>query len=191
MEFSTFFQVTTGCRYLSQELVFVCVVGMGGVMHVEKLTLTQCCTLRTFYQRCGKHFDLFPVQKEVIPAILESAQQGLLIGRGGYKPRDICVSAPTGSGKTLAFVIPVIQVSCSRPHLTSILQVMSLLLCVSVKKEHKRNSPDEMKIFLYPGANGAGGVQSSGFGCVAHQRTRSAGEDQIKKKSSESLELHR
>lgn len=82
-------------------------------MHVEKLTLTQCCTLRTLCQTCGKHFDLFPVQKEVIPAILESAQQGLLIGRGGYKPRDICVSAPTGSGKTLAFVIPVIQVSCS------------------------------------------------------------------------------
>nr|XP_046266290.1 ATP-dependent RNA helicase DDX51 [Scatophagus argus] len=57
---------------------------------------------------------LFPVQKEVIPAILESAQQGLLIGRGGYKPRDICVSAPTGSGKTLAFVLPVIQVLMER-----------------------------------------------------------------------------
>ncbi|XP_038582407.1 ATP-dependent RNA helicase DDX51 isoform X2 [Micropterus salmoides] len=57
---------------------------------------------------------LFPVQAEVIPAILESAQQGLLIGRGGYKPRDICVSAPTGSGKTLAFVIPVIQVLSER-----------------------------------------------------------------------------
>ena len=54
---------------------------------------------------------LSTVQAEVIPAILESTQQGLLIGRGGYKPRDICVSAPTGSGKTLAFVIPVIQVS--------------------------------------------------------------------------------
>ncbi|XP_034755801.1 ATP-dependent RNA helicase DDX51 [Etheostoma cragini] len=57
---------------------------------------------------------LFPVQAEVIPAILESARQGLLIGRGGYKPRDICVSAPTGSGKTLAFVIPVIQVLMER-----------------------------------------------------------------------------
>ncbi|XP_047438839.1 ATP-dependent RNA helicase DDX51 [Mugil cephalus] len=57
---------------------------------------------------------LFPVQAEVIPAILESAQQGLLIGRGGYKPRDICVSAPTGSGKTLSFVIPVVQVLMER-----------------------------------------------------------------------------
>ncbi|XP_005755800.1 ATP-dependent RNA helicase DDX51, partial [Pundamilia nyererei] len=46
--------------------------------------------------------------------ILESAQQGLLIGRGGYKPRDICVSAPTGSGKTLSFVIPIIQVLMDR-----------------------------------------------------------------------------
>ncbi|XP_051812375.1 ATP-dependent RNA helicase DDX51 [Acanthochromis polyacanthus] len=59
-----------------------------------------------------QHF--FPVQAEVIPAILESAQQGLLIGRGGYKPRDICVSAPTGSGKTLSFVIPVIEVLMER-----------------------------------------------------------------------------
>ncbi|XP_041662052.1 ATP-dependent RNA helicase DDX51 isoform X2 [Cheilinus undulatus] len=58
--------------------------------------------------------QLFPVQAEVIPAILESAQTGFLIGRGGYKPRDICVSAPTGSGKTLAFVIPVIQVLMER-----------------------------------------------------------------------------
>nr|XP_057913564.1 ATP-dependent RNA helicase DDX51 [Doryrhamphus excisus] len=55
-----------------------------------------------------QHF--FPVQAEVIPAILESAQHGTLFGRAGYQPRDICVSAPTGSGKTLAFVIPVIQV---------------------------------------------------------------------------------
>uniref|UniRef100_A0A672Z9K1 ATP-dependent RNA helicase n=1 Tax=Sphaeramia orbicularis TaxID=375764 RepID=A0A672Z9K1_9TELE len=57
---------------------------------------------------------LFPVQAEVIPVILEGAQQGLLIGQGGYKPPDICVSAPTGSGKTLAFVLPVIQVLMER-----------------------------------------------------------------------------
>ncbi|XP_014859523.1 PREDICTED: ATP-dependent RNA helicase DDX51 [Poecilia mexicana] len=59
-----------------------------------------------------QHF--FPVQAEVIPAILEGAQHGFLIGRGGYRPRDLCVSAPTGSGKTLAFVIPVIQVLMER-----------------------------------------------------------------------------
>ncbi|KAL4660426.1 ATP-dependent RNA helicase DDX51 [Arapaima gigas] len=58
------------------------------------------------------HF--FPVQAEVIPAILEGVGDGLLVGRGGYWPRDICVSAPTGSGKTLAFVIPIIQALLKR-----------------------------------------------------------------------------
>ena len=43
--------------------------------------------------------------------MLECVAQGLLVGRGGYRPRDICVSAPTGSGKTLAFVVPLVQVS--------------------------------------------------------------------------------
>ncbi|XP_053784416.1 ATP-dependent RNA helicase DDX51 [Desmodus rotundus] len=51
----------------------------------------------------------FPVQAAVIPAVLESAANGFLVGRGGYQPRDLCVSAPTGSGKTLAFVLPVVQ----------------------------------------------------------------------------------
>lgn len=45
----------------------------------------------------------------MIPALLESADNGFLVGRGGYQPSDLCVSAPTGSGKTLAFVIPVVQ----------------------------------------------------------------------------------
>lgn len=47
----------------------------------------------------------------MIPAILQSASNGYLMGQGGYRPKDICVSAPTGSGKTLSFVIPIIQVS--------------------------------------------------------------------------------
>ncbi|XP_056387180.1 ATP-dependent RNA helicase DDX51 [Hyla sarda] len=56
----------------------------------------------------------FPVQAEVIPAILESCVHGFLVGRGGYRPNDICVSAPTGSGKTLAFVVPIAQVLAER-----------------------------------------------------------------------------
>ncbi|XP_051828541.1 ATP-dependent RNA helicase DDX51 [Antechinus flavipes] len=56
----------------------------------------------------------FPVQAAVIPALLESASHGFLVGKGGYQPSDICVSAPTGSGKTLSFVIPVIQVLLER-----------------------------------------------------------------------------
>ncbi|XP_061914995.1 ATP-dependent RNA helicase DDX51-like isoform X2 [Entelurus aequoreus] len=59
-----------------------------------------------------EHF--FPVQAEVIPAILESTHHGALIGRAGFKPRDFCVSAPTGSGKTLAYVIPIVQVLMER-----------------------------------------------------------------------------
>ncbi|XP_041079669.1 ATP-dependent RNA helicase DDX51 [Polyodon spathula] len=72
-----------------------------------------CPKLLTKLQSNGiQHF--FPVQAELIPAILESAVHGLLIGKGGYRPRDICVSAPTGSGKTLAFVIPVVQALLER-----------------------------------------------------------------------------
>ncbi|XP_048370646.1 ATP-dependent RNA helicase DDX51 isoform X2 [Sphaerodactylus townsendi] len=58
--------------------------------------------------------SLFPVQAEVIPAILESTSGGFLTSRHGYQPSDICVSAPTGSGKTLAFVIPVVQALLER-----------------------------------------------------------------------------
>ncbi|XP_062399915.1 ATP-dependent RNA helicase DDX51 isoform X2 [Sardina pilchardus] len=58
--------------------------------------------------------NFFPVQAEVIPAVLESVCHGLMMGRGSYRPRDICVSAPTGSGKTLAFVIPIIQALSER-----------------------------------------------------------------------------
>ncbi|XP_038008465.1 ATP-dependent RNA helicase DDX51 isoform X2 [Motacilla alba alba] len=58
--------------------------------------------------------SFFPVQAEVIPAILQSAARGYLLARGGYRPKDICVSAPTGSGKTLSFVIPIVQVLLDR-----------------------------------------------------------------------------
>ncbi|CAJ1077528.1 ATP-dependent RNA helicase DDX51 [Xyrichtys novacula] len=91
------------------------------VIHRDiKSNLVPICDVQGLSAQLGKKLQnngiqhLFPVQAEVIPAILESAQTGFLIGRGGYKPRDICVSAPTGSGKTLAFVIPVIQVLMER-----------------------------------------------------------------------------
>lgn len=93
----------------------------------------------SLFEEC---YTVFSVQAEVIPAILESAQQSLLIGRGGYKPRDICVSAPTGSGKTLAFVIPVIQVSRSRHCLKK-----ELVECA-----------DELNMFSLSGSDAAGRV---------------------------------
>ncbi|XP_072045634.1 ATP-dependent RNA helicase DDX51-like [Amphiura filiformis] len=52
---------------------------------------------------------LFPVQRHVIPIILDSVRFGLHSGNAGYRPRDLCVSAPTGSGKTLAFAVPIVQ----------------------------------------------------------------------------------
>eukprot|EP00058_Branchiostoma_floridae_P010383 XP_002595871.1 hypothetical protein BRAFLDRAFT_84239 [Branchiostoma floridae] len=58
--------------------------------------------------------NLFPVQHQVIPAVLEDAEDGTIMGRAGFRPSDICVSAPTGSGKTLAFVIPVVQALLQR-----------------------------------------------------------------------------
>ncbi|XP_049812925.1 probable ATP-dependent RNA helicase Dbp73D isoform X2 [Schistocerca nitens] len=48
---------------------------------------------------------LFPVQAQVIPWLLSSANKPSM-----YWPSDICVSAPTGSGKTLAFVLPIVQI---------------------------------------------------------------------------------
>nr|XP_060613876.1 ATP-dependent RNA helicase DDX51 [Anolis sagrei ordinatus] len=56
----------------------------------------------------------FPVQAEVIPAILSGCSGGFLAGRGGFRPSDLCVSAPTGSGKTLAFVVPIVQALLGR-----------------------------------------------------------------------------
>ncbi|XP_046911295.2 putative ATP-dependent RNA helicase Dbp73D [Dermatophagoides farinae] len=47
---------------------------------------------------------LFPVQKEVIPKLMESLKK-----KKYFQPRDICVLSPTGSGKTFAYSIPVIQ----------------------------------------------------------------------------------
>ncbi|XP_002026759.2 probable ATP-dependent RNA helicase Dbp73D [Drosophila persimilis] len=52
---------------------------------------------------------LFPVQRTVIPWILEAQGQPAPL-----RPRDICVSAPTGSGKTLAFAIPIVQLLNNR-----------------------------------------------------------------------------
>lgn len=56
----------------------------------------------------GVH-HLFPVQKEVIPFILNIQTKP-----SPFWPRDICCSAPTGSGKTLAFAVPIVQLLMQR-----------------------------------------------------------------------------
>lgn len=47
---------------------------------------------------------------QVIPEILSAVHHGFVLGRAGFRPQDLCVSAPTGSGKTLAYVLPIVQV---------------------------------------------------------------------------------
>ncbi|XP_037367247.1 ATP-dependent RNA helicase DDX51 [Talpa occidentalis] len=68
--------------------------------------------------------SFFPVQAAVIPVLLQTAAGGFLVGRGGYRPSDLCVSAPTGSGKTLTFVLPVVQALLPR----AVCQVRALVV---------------------------------------------------------------
>ena len=48
--------------------------------------------------------NLFPVQEQVIPWILDNHKKPI-----PFRPRDICVSAVTGSGKTLSYAVPIVQ----------------------------------------------------------------------------------
>ena len=46
---------------------------------------------------------LFPVQKQVIPVILNQSKSQPIY------PNDLCILAPTGSGKTLTYVLPILK----------------------------------------------------------------------------------
>lgn len=89
----------------------------------------------------------------MIPALLESADNGFLIGRGGYQPSDLCVSAPTGSGKTLAFVIPVVQVSMRA-------QISSWSIAGRV--------PVAQMVSVSSGPVASSGLPHPGTGCASH-----------------------
>ena len=62
--------------------------------------------------------DFFPIQAEVIPAILKRRRWN-----------DVCVSAPTGSGKTLAYVLPIIHALAGRQIIR--LRAVHLLICAN------------------------------------------------------------
>lgn len=85
---------------------------------------------------------LFSVQRLVIPALHESSLTGFYTGRAGYRPSDICVSAPTGSGKTLAFVLPIVQVCTPVWVLTSKVMLYAAKKYIIFNSENKR-----LKIF--------------------------------------------
>ena len=72
---------------------------------------------------------------QVIPSLLESITTGFHIGRAGYRPSDICVSAPTGSGKTLAFVLPIVQVHVHVFFLDFLIIVLLIIPCNRVKSK--------------------------------------------------------
>ena len=81
----------------------------------KAVTFDSCCFVLHYlcpawYILVSSVFFHHPVQHHVIPVILESLRCGVHAGIAGFRPRDVCVSAPTGSGKTLAYAIPVIQV---------------------------------------------------------------------------------
>ncbi|CAC5369778.1 DDX51 [Mytilus coruscus] len=98
--------------------------------------------------------QFFPVQIQVIPMMLESVKMGFLYGNGGFRPSDICVSAPTGSGKTLAFVLPIIQALKTR--VTCQVRALAVLpvrdLAVQVYKVFKAYSENtQLKVVLLVG----------------------------------------
>ncbi|KAH9496850.1 ATP-dependent RNA helicase ddx51 [Bulinus truncatus] len=96
----------------------------------------------------------FPVQRTVIPEILAQSSCGVYAGDAGYRPRDVCISAPTGSGKTLTFVLPIIQALQNRvvPHVRAlaILPVRDLAFQVyRVFKQYTQGTP--LKVVLIAG----------------------------------------
>jgi ATP-dependent RNA helicase DDX51/DBP6 len=52
--------------------------------------------------------SLFPVQKQVIPVILNQNKEQSIY------PNDMCILAPTGSGKTLTYVLPIVNMLKNR-----------------------------------------------------------------------------
>ena len=79
---------------------------------------------------------LFPVQSTVIPFILSQMQPASSLGKMGFTPSDICVSAPTGSGKTLAYVLPILQTlsRCTVRRLQALMILPTKDLASQIKK---------------------------------------------------------
>lgn len=131
---------------------------------IEQVSYLDKSTCAALKQMKIKH--LFPVQRQVIPWILEAQAKP-----PPFRPRDICVSAPTGSGKTLAFAIPIVQLLSQRveckvralvvlPVAELALQVFRVIsaLCSKTElevcllsKQHKLEDEQEKLVELYKG----------------------------------------
>ncbi|KAH8260472.1 hypothetical protein KR038_001411, partial [Drosophila bunnanda] len=131
---------------------------------IEQVPYLDKSTRAALRQMKIKH--LFPVQRQVIPWILEAQAKP-----PPFRPRDICVSAPTGSGKTLAFAIPIVQLLSQRveckvralvvlPVAELALQVFRVISALCSKtdlevcllsKQHKLEDEQEKLVELYKG----------------------------------------
>ncbi|KAI8784061.1 ATP-dependent RNA helicase DDX51 [Biomphalaria glabrata] len=95
----------------------------------------------------------FPVQSTVIPEILNQCRYGIS-GDAGFRPRDLCISAPTGSGKTLTYVLPIIQALQHRvvPHVRALVVLPVRDLAIQVYKVFKRfTQGTSLKVVLLSG----------------------------------------
>lgn len=95
-----------------------------------------------------------PVQWTVLPELLAQCRCGLYAGDAGFRPRDVCVSAPTGSGKTLTFVLPIIQALKDRvvPHVRALAILPVRDLAIQVFRVFKQYSEGtSLKVTLLAG----------------------------------------
>jgi ATP-dependent RNA helicase DDX51/DBP6 len=75
--------------------------------------------------------ELFPVQKNVCPAILDvyaSKHRWEHCGQGSVAVRDFCVAAPTGSGKTLSYVLPMCEALRSQSAQSAVKHIAALVV---------------------------------------------------------------
>ncbi|GFO29414.1 ATP-dependent RNA helicase ddx51-like [Plakobranchus ocellatus] len=132
-----------------QHPVLISKKSCGQFSDVKNLDLTLVQKLRE-----NKIETCSPVQWTVLPELLAQSQCGLYVGDAGFRPRDVCVSAPTGSGKTLTFALPIIQALKDRvvPHVRALVILPVRDLAIQVYKVFKQYSEStSLRVVLLAG----------------------------------------